>query len=143
MRLIALDVGEKRIGVAAADDRTRIAIPVDTITVEGDPVEAIVNLVREQAAGELVLGLPLSLSGAVGPQAQRLQALAEALAPRLDIPIRTWDERLTSVQAGRSRPGGRRRSSGRRGAAAPAASRDAAAAAIILQAYLDSLPPYP
>ena len=136
MRLIALDVGEVRIGVAAADDRTRIAIPIDTITVEGDPVVAIVNLVRDQEAGELVLGLPLSLSGAVGPQAQRLQALVEALASRLDIPVRTWDERLTSVQADRARPGGRRR--GRGGSAAPAASRDAAAAAIILQAYLDS-----
>ncbi len=114
MRLIALDVGEKRIGVAAADDRTCIAIPIDTITVEGDPVAAIANLVHEQAAGELVLGLPLSLSGAVGPQAQRLQALAEVLASRLDIPIRTWDERLTSVQADRARSGRQPGRGGRR-----------------------------
>ncbi len=139
MRILAIDVGERRIGVAAADDRTRIAIPIDTITVAGDPVEAIARLVQEQQADELVVGLPLSLSGAVGPQADLVQALVDALTDRLTLPVHTWDERLTSVQAGHRPAEGKRR--GRRGREAPAGSRDAAAAAIILQAYLDSRRP--
>ncbi|MBI2913039.1 MAG: Holliday junction resolvase RuvX [Chloroflexi bacterium] len=143
MRILALDIGDKRIGVAAADDRTRVAIPVAAITVDGDPAEAIVRLVQEQQADELVIGLPLSLSGALGPQAQRIQALVEALAQRLSIPVLTWDERLTSVEADRRLAGVKPH--GRRGRAA-AASRarreggrqDSLAAAIILQAYLDT-----
>jgi len=136
MRILALDIGERRIGVAAADDRTRVAIPIATITVEGDPVDTIVRLIQEQQADELVVGLPLSLSGALGPQAQRVQALVEALTARLPLPVRTWDERLTTVQAGRRPPERRRR--GRSGRVVPAEGRDALAAAIILQAYLDS-----
>src|SRR3990170_2728047 len=101
MRILALDIGERRIGVAAADDRARVAVPITTITIDGAPAEAIVRLVQEQQADELVVGLPLSLSGALGPQAQRVQALAEALAARLPLPIHTWDERLTTVEAGR------------------------------------------
>ncbi len=141
MRILGLDIGERRIGVAAADDRTRVAVPVTTIAPGRDSVEVIAGLVAEQQAGELVVGLPLSLSGALGPQAQRVQALVEALVARLSIPVRTWDERLSSVEAGRRRPPAVRRkarSPDRR--AAPAARLDALAAAIILQAYLDSLP---
>ncbi len=138
MRILAIDVGEKRIGVAAADDRTSVAVPVATVTPDGDPIETIARLVQEQGADELVVGLPLSLSGALGPQAQRVQALVEALSQRLAIPIHTWDERLTSVQAARTMPKGRR-ADRRRGGRAPAIGQDALAAAIILQAFLDSL----
>ncbi len=136
MRILALDIGERRIGVAAADDRTRVAIPIATVTVEGDPIDAIARLVQDQQADELVVGLPLSLSGALGPQAQRVQALVDALAARLSIAVRTWDERLTSVEAGRRLQGGRSRRRGGRGGVA--VGEDALAAAIILQAYLDS-----
>lgn len=135
-RILAIDPGEKRIGVAAADLRTRVAVPVTTIDAGADPVEAVTQLAREQDAQALVVGLALTLSGALGPQAQRAQALADALAGRLDIPVHTWDERLTSAEARRRlpRPGKRasvrkRRSKG---------DLDAMAAAIILQAYLDS-----
>jgi putative Holliday junction resolvase len=103
-----------------------VAIPLRTLKVKGDPVEAIVALVHEERAGRLVVGLPLSLTGAQGPQAQRVRRLIEALSSRLSIPIDTWDERLTTVQAARlSRK-----------------DRDASAAAILLQTYLDSLRPY-
>jgi len=133
MRIIGLDLGERRIGVAAAEKETRIAIPVSTLSVDGDAVEAIAMLVEEQRADELVVGLPLSMSGAMGPQAQRVMSIVEELEERLSIPVRTWDERLTTVQAGRSsRPG-----SGRAGRRRPVESRDAIAAAILLQAYLD------
>ena len=140
-RILAIDPGEKRIGVAAADLRTRVAIPVTTIDAGADPVEAVTRLAREQDAQELVVGLALSLSGALGPQAQRAQALADALAGRLDIPVHTWDERLTSAEARHRLPQSGRRSA-RPGASArkrrPKGDLDATAAAIILQAYLDS-----
>lgn len=137
MRILALDVGERRIGVAAANDRTGIALPLTTIETAGDPIETVVALVREQEADRLVVGLPLSLNGSLGPQGRQVQAFAQALAARLSLPVETWDERLTSVEAGRRlRLQGRRSKRGaKRGAKAAV---DALAAAIILQAYLDS-----
>lgn len=129
-RILAIDPGERRIGVAAADLRTRVAVPLTTIEAGADPVEAVARLAEEQGTDEIVVGLALSMSGAVGPQAQRAQELAAALARRLDIPVHTWDERLTSAEARQRLPrGGRRRARG---------ELDAVAAAIILQAYLDS-----
>lgn len=134
MRIIGVDLGDKRIGVAAADDSTRVALPLTTIVGDGDPVEAIIRLAREEGADTIVVGLPLSMSGAIGPQAARVMAQVEALGTRLPIPIYTWDERLTTVQAGRhahSRRRGARDDRMRR-------NRDAVAAAIMLQSYLDS-----
>jgi putative Holliday junction resolvase len=132
LRLIGLDLGEKRIGVAAADDRTQVAVPVTTIEADGDPIGAIMNLVQEQNADELVVGMPLSMTGAMGPQAQLTLRLVEALRERTTLPVHTWDERLTTAQASRSAPRGRGSRMQDRG------SRDAIAAAILLQAFLDS-----
>jgi putative Holliday junction resolvase len=136
MRIVGIDFGERRIGVAAADDRTRIAIPVTTIEIRDDPVGALAKIVEDQLAEELVIGLPVSLSGTEGPQAQRVREVADALAQRIDIPIHFHDERLTSVEAARGPdiPRGRKKK--------PSLSRDAAAAAILLQAYIDGQKPY-
>jgi putative Holliday junction resolvase len=141
-RILAIDPGEKRIGVAAADLHTRVAIPLTTIEPGADPVQAVARVAEEEAAEAIVVGLALSLSGALGPQAQRAQSLADALARRLDIPVHVWDERLTSVEAQRRLP----RLDGRASARdkrSPRGKRrrgdvDALAAAIILQAFLDS-----
>jgi len=132
MRIIGLDLGEKRIGVAAADDRALVALPIATIEADGDAVGAIGRLVEEQQAEEVVVGLPLSMSGAMGPQAQRVIDVVEALRGRLRVPVQTWDERLTTVQANRSL------GASRRGGREPRGARDAIAATIMLQAYLDS-----
>ena len=129
-RILAIDPGERRIGVAAADLRLRVAIPLRTIEGGPDAVGAVARLVEEEGAQALVVGLPLSLSGALGAQAQRAQALVGALTQRLSVPVLTWDERLTSAEA-------RRRLSGE-GRRPNKADVDALAAAIILQAYLDS-----
>jgi len=131
MRIVGIDFGERRIGVAVVDDRVRVAIPVGTVNVSADPVEDIVRLAQEQRAEELVVGLPLSLTGAEGPQAQRVRQLIEALESRLSIPIHAWDERLTTAEARRRAPPG-----GRRG------REDALAAAIMLQSYMDHLRPH-
>jgi len=117
--------------VAAADDRAPVAVPVATIETNGDAVGAVSRVVEEQQADEIVVGLPLSLSGAMGPQAQHAMIVVEALRERLGVPVQTWDERLTTVQASRSMGPSRR---GRE----PKGARDAMAAAIMLQAYLDS-----
>ncbi len=134
MRIIGLDLGEKRIGVAAADDRTGVALPITTVNTAGDPTVLVASILREQSADEVVVGLPLSMSGAVGPQAQKVLALVEDLREIVAIPIHTWDERLSTVQASRSPGNPKRRKSGR----TADAGRDAVAAAIVLQAYLDS-----
>jgi putative pre-16S rRNA nuclease len=138
MRIIGLDLGEKRIGVAAADDRTRVAVPLTALAAGNDPVAAISGLLKEQGADEVVIGLPLSMTGAVGPQAEQALRVVEELRRRLIMPVHTWDERLTTVQASRShaprKRGGRRfeENKGRK---------DAVAAAIVLQAFLDSRRP--
>ncbi len=127
-------MGEKRIGVAIADDRTPIAVPSRTIEAGADPVESVARLVEEEGAGVVVVGLPLSLSGAVGPQGQEVMSQAAQLEVRLSIPVHLWDERLTTTEAARSqlrRPGTSRSKPHGPG-------RDAHAAAIMLQAYLDS-----
>lgn len=128
MRIVAVDIGEKRIGVAVADDRALVAVPVGAVDAGADIAETVAKIVREQRADLLVVGLPVSLTGALGPQGQRVMALVEELSARLPVPVETWDERLSTVEAER-----------RLGPGHPRERRDALAAAIVLQAYLDSL----
>jgi len=135
MRIIGLDLGEKRIGVAAADDRTQVAVPLTALSAGNDPVAAISRLLDEGGADEVVIGLPLSMTGAVGRQAEQALHVVEELRRRLAIPVHTWDERLTTVQASRSQLP--RHRSGRR-AEGDKGKRDAIAAAIVLQAFLDN-----
>jgi putative Holliday junction resolvase len=134
MRILGLDVGERRIGVAVADERARVALPTTVVERSELPadLDAIARLVQEQEAEVIVIGLPISLNGSLGPQAQATKAFGQELAARLPLPIEYWDERLSSVEAER-----RLASAGRRGPKAKA-RRDAAAAAIVLQSYLDA-----
>ena len=134
MRALALDVGDRRIGVALSDPTGLIATPLTTITRRGEAedVDAVLALVSEHEAGEIVVGLPLSLSGHAGPQARRVSHLARSLARKAAVPVETIDERYSTVEAEkRLREAGRRPSRDR-------ARVDAAAAAVILQAHLDS-----
>lgn len=134
MRMLGLDVGERRIGVAVADERARVALPV-TVVERGElpaDLDAIVRLVAEQGAEVVVIGLPISLNGSLGPQAQAVQAFGQELLGRLSLPIEYWDERLSTVEAQRRLAG-----AGQRGPKAKA-RRDALAAAIVLQSYLDA-----
>jgi putative Holliday junction resolvase len=128
LRILAVDIGERRIGVAIADDRALVAIPLATVPAHPDPVEAVARLVHEQKADLLVVGLPISMTGALGLQGQRVMALVQEISARIPIPVETWDERLSTVEAQR-----------RLGPRHPKERRDALAAAIILQSYLDHL----
>jgi len=132
MRIIAIDYGEKRIGVAVGDTRTRVAVPLKVIEVRRDAAAAVARVLREESAAEALVGLPVSLNGTHGPQVAQVEAFIKELSALSNIPIRPWDERLTTVEA-ESRLRG-----------APKGTRvDALAAAIILQAYLDTLPEAP
>ena len=134
MRILALDVGEKRIGVALSDPTGLLATPLTTIESKGrdSDIDEVVRLATEHEVGEIVVGLPLSMSGRRGPQAGRVDAFVRALAERTDLPLKSVDERLSSVQAERMlRESGVEPSKNK-------ARIDSAAAAVVLQSYLDS-----
>lgn len=135
-RILALDVGERRIGIAISDPEGRVAVPLRILESRGEEsdVRTIADLARAEGAEALVVGHPISMDGTVGPQARLVEAFADRLRTASGLPLELWDERLSSVQAGRIHPGSRRR--GRKGARRPAPADDIAAA-IILQSYLD------
>ena len=134
MRILGLDIGEARIGVALCDPSELLASPVTAIerTNESSDLDELIRLVREHDAGEIVVGLPLSLSGSMGDQAHRTRGFADRLSKHVPIPVKMVDERLSTVQAERMLRESGVEPSRDRGRA------DAAAAAIILQSYLDS-----
>jgi putative Holliday junction resolvase len=132
-RVLGLDLGQSRIGVAISDPDRRVAVPIGTIHT-GVPadVKAIAAIVREQAVSEIVVGHPISLSGRKGEAADHAEKFAQALRDLLRIPVILRDERFTTVQAERTL-----RQSGVRGRARREVV-DQTAATIILQDYLDS-----
>ena len=137
MRALGLDVGERRIGVALCDELGLLASPLTTVRVgrrdgERRALEEIAALARERGVEVVVVGLPTSLRGTEGPQAQAVRAFAERLAPHLTVPIEFWDERFTTAEAERTMIARGLKREQRR------ARIDAAAAAIMLQDYLDT-----
>jgi putative Holliday junction resolvase len=94
----------------------------------GRMVDAVAGLVDREEVGEVIVGLPLSLAGTETAQTAEARAVVRRLRQRLVVPVTEWDERLSSVQAGRSVHGRERRARG---------ELDSAAAAIVLQAVLD------
>jgi putative Holliday junction resolvase len=133
-RILALDIGDKRIGVAISDESHILARPLTTIrrTSRREDFEAIARLIADQGVDRLVVGLPLTLRGEEGPQAQRVRHYVEALSAVVDTPIAWQDERLTTIEAeDKISAGGSKRKSRAKGDV------DAAAAAIILQGYLN------
>jgi putative Holliday junction resolvase len=134
MRMLALDLGSKRIGVAVSDTTGTVASPLTVITRSRSrrhDHERIAALVRDEEAEMVVVGLPLSLSGAEGPAARAARTEARALASVVTVPIETFDERLSTVTAERALAEGNVRGPARRQVV------DKVAAAVILQAYLE------
>ena len=134
MRVLALDVGEKRIGVALSDPTGLLASPLTTIssTSESRDIDAVLRLAVEHEVEEIIVGLPLSLSGRLGPQAKQVARFVGSLSKRADVEVKTLDERYSTAEAERLL---------RQAGVEPSRERarvDAAAAAVVLQAYLDS-----
>ena len=104
MKILALDVGTKRIGLAVSDDLLITAQGMDTIECSGPDkdMERIASIVEENRADEIVVGLPLNMNGTESKKTKEVLAFVERLILRLKIPVKTWDERLTSVQADRA-----------------------------------------
>jgi putative pre-16S rRNA nuclease len=132
--VLGLDLGDARIGVAVSDPERRLAVSIGTIHVGQPPGElrSVAALVREHEAVLVVVGLPLSMSGEVGPRARHAEGFAQALRAALEVPVELHDERLSTVEAER----------GLRDAGVSGRDRrevvDRTAAAVILQSWLDA-----
>jgi len=134
VRLLGLDVGDARVGVAVSDPSGSVATPLvvlDARTLEGD-LRPLARLVEEYEVEAIVVGLPLTLAGEEGPQARAVRELAGRWSASLDVPLLFADERLTTSQA--------RRSLSEAGLDERASRKavDMVAAALILQGYLES-----
>ena len=130
-RILGLDIGDIRIGVALSDPLGVLASPLTIITRtdEKADVEAVVNIIRQNQVGRVIAGLPLSMDSSLGEQAEKAKAFVTALCRHTDIPVEFRDERLSTVSAKRLVQGFRKTDKKTR--------YDAMAAALILQSYLD------
>jgi putative Holliday junction resolvase len=140
MRMLGLDLGSKRIGVALSDSAGTVATPYEVVHRSGDRQRdhrTIKALAVEAEVEGLVVGLPLSLDGSMGPAAKAAAAEAIELGATTGLPVETYDERLTTVTAERSLMAQNLDAKARRKVV------DKVAAAVILQAWLDSRPAAP
>ena len=137
MRLLCLDVGDRRIGLAISDPSGVLASPLGFIerggrrTGLGRDVGQVVQRAEQEEAGAIVVGMPLSVDGSIGPQARKVQRFLRALKGATDLPVETADERFSTAEAERLLAQTRPLASRSRGEI------DAGAAAVILQGYLD------
>jgi len=135
MRVLAIDHGSKRMGIAISDELKLIAQPLEFIPAEpfADFLERLKLLLREKQVELILVGMPRNMDGSYGPAALKVQAFVAALKSALTVPIETKDERLTSAEANRVLiQGGARREKRKQKV-------DQMAAAILLQSYLDGL----
>ena len=133
-RILGIDHGEARIGLAISDELGMLAHPLETIAMKtvADPVAHIAAIVARDKIGGIVLGLPRNMDGTYGPAAEKVRAFAEKLRAACGCTVKLWDERLTTVAAQRSlHEAGRNAKNSR-------AVIDQVAAQLILQGWLDS-----
>ena len=133
-RILGLDLGDVRIGVAISDPNRRVAVPLGTVHAgaPGD-LKAIAKLIAELDVALVVVGHPLHMSGEAGVRAEQAERFAEALYASLGITVVLHDERLSTVEADRALKAAGAKPRRRRRAV------DRSAAAVILQSYLDGL----
>jgi putative Holliday junction resolvase len=134
MRILGLDAGSKRIGVALSDELFITAQGAETIQAKGldSDVDTIRALIMKENVCEVVVGLPLNMNGTESAQTKEVLKFIEELRKRLSIPVKAWDERLTSIQADQILLEADMSRSKRRKLS------DKVAAQLILQSYLDS-----
>jgi len=135
MRILALDHGTKRIGIALSDELKMIAQPLEFVLAEPflEFVTRLKEIIREKEVELILIGMPRNMDGSYGPAALKVKEFVAVLKDMVAIPIQTWDERLTSAQAQRFLIQGNVRRQDRKEKV------DKTAAAILLQSYLDSL----
>ena len=133
MRILAIDYGRKRIGLALSDPLGITAQPHGALANDAKFFPSLAELVREREVSEVVLGYPRSLSGRPGPMAREVEGFADKLRKTLTVPIHFWDERFTTSESEQVLIQGEVRREKRKEV------RDAMAASLILQGYLQSL----
>jgi putative holliday junction resolvase len=131
-RVLGVDLGTARIGLAASDPTGITAQPLDVIANDGDPCAAVAERAREIGAEEIVVGLPVRLDGTKGPAAEAAEAFADQLRSATGLQVTLWDERLSTVEAARVMRAGGTNAKRQRGRI------DKVAAALFLQSFLDS-----
>jgi putative holliday junction resolvase len=136
-RVLGVDLGAVRVGVAVTDSSQRVASPLVTLARSADLAGILARLVSEEEAVGIVIGLPLSLDGSIGPAARAVLDEVGALGTAAKVPVELHDERFTTVTAARSLQGGGR--GGRRTRQARQLV-DQVAAAVMLQSWLDGRP---
>ena len=136
-RLMGLDPGERRVGVALSDELGLLASPLCILERRSwaADVAALAALVRTHDVAEVVVGHPKTLRGEIGPQARRAERFASELGRAVDVPVRLWDERYSTAEANELLARARKRPAGR--GRAPVRV-DSVAAAVILQGFLDA-----
>jgi putative Holliday junction resolvase len=134
-RLLAIDHGARRLGIAVGDTETRLAFPRPAVQRRGTArdLQRLTSLARDEGAGRVVVGLPRNMDGSEGPQAAAARDFGEQLAAAIGLPVVYSDERLSSWEAGERLQAAGRRVTRRSG------ELDSAAAVVILQQYLDTL----
>lgn len=131
---MALDHGTKRIGVAVSDELKMIAQPLEFVPAEplDKAFERLRAILAEKPSELILVGMPRNMDGSFGPAAEKVREFVEQLKAAIPVPVRTWDERLTSAQANRVMIQGQVKREQRKEKV------DAVAAAILLQSYLDA-----
>lgn len=132
-RILGLDLGRARIGVAVSDELGMLAHPVETVAARGDATRRIAEIVQEKNAERVVIGLPRHMNGSVGVGAAEALAFAEKLRACVACEVVTWDERMTTMAANRALRESGQKTRNSRGVV------DQVAAQMILQGYLDAL----
>ncbi len=135
MRILALDHGTVRIGVAVSDELKMIAMPMEFIPAEPFAafLERLKTIIREKQVEGIIVGMPRNMDGSYGPAALKVQDFVAALRGAITVPIKTLDERLTSVQAQKFLRAAGMNARQQKGKV------DQSAAAILLQSHLDTL----
>jgi putative Holliday junction resolvase len=134
MRILGIDHGTKRMGIALSDELQMIAQPLEFIPAEpfADFLKRLKEILRDKQVEQIVIGIPRNMDGSYGPAAMKVQEFVAVLKETIAIPIKMWDERLTSAQANRYLIQADVRRDKRKEKV------DKTAAAILLQSYLDS-----
>jgi putative Holliday junction resolvase len=135
-RIMGIDYGTARIGVAVSDELQMLAHPTETIKVakNANPAARVAAIALEKNVEQIVVGLPRHMNGSIGVSAEEAQKFAEKLKPLVTCEVKTWDERLSTVAAHRAMQEAGKKTRETRGYI------DQVAAQMLLQGYLDSLP---
>jgi len=135
MRSLSLDVGDKRIGVALSDPQGLLASPLTIInrSDETADIKAIIDIINQHQVGQIIVGLPYSMNGSLGEQAEKVKTFTQKLCSHTEVSVEFRDERLTTVSAKRLMRAAKTRKGRKQ------VPDDAIAAALILQGYLDEV----